>query len=533
MSDDKFDDSLKNNKFDNETNAFKSKGLKRTPQNAKYTPLFDFNDDKIKSDNFFKPLHDFPPLENPILKPLSSSPTISNTFKISDTDNITQRKKSQPTNINSLRIELNYEIFQNDVSIELDSFSINIEENNSQANFRRIIESSVKNSFSPSKSLNVQSEKLVQSQQNQTNEAGVDQKHEHFNLHFGADWSLSENMAIPIKDITELIKEYKGEEKELNTFIKNIDKLWNHIAQYDDHDKTRFLLVLQLKITEKAAEATKNVDFESWEIVKKALKENINPQKNIEKAELKLSTVKQNPKEDTETYAKRVEELLENLNKSMDLDGNNEIIKNQNDRKARKARKSFEQGLADQNLKKLVINRGTKTLKESIDYIVEQELRQFELNEKYCTICNSKQHSTAECRNNQKNKFESKTNQNNKFCTFCQRKYHDISECRTLQMSRMNTTNISQSDTAPRNSNIICYKCNSPGHLASACFQRNNAENSKNQTYESKPRTSNNESKTPPQNSPRRTRNDSDNGRMRLFEAETVIEDISDEENLN
>lgn len=74
-------------------------------------------------------------------------------------------------------------------------------------------------------------------------------------------WSLDSNMAIPIKDITDLIKEYKGEDKDLYTFIRNIDKLWTHITAYEQVDKTRFLLVLQLKLTEKAATATKNCTF--------------------------------------------------------------------------------------------------------------------------------------------------------------------------------------------------------------------------------------------------------------------------------
>lgn len=50
---------------------------------------------------------------------------------------------------------------------------------------------------------------------------------------------------IPIKDITDLIREYKGEEKDLNTFIKNVDKLWKRIENYEENDKTRFLLILQ------------------------------------------------------------------------------------------------------------------------------------------------------------------------------------------------------------------------------------------------------------------------------------------------
>lgn len=113
-------------------------------------------------------------------------------------------------------------------------------------------------------------------------------------------------------------------------------------------------------------------------------------------------------------------------------------------------------------------------------------------------------------------------------------KYHDISECRNLQRNKAtNSTNTSQLKTNSRFSNIICYKCNSPGHLASACFQQQVTENDKKHTYDSKSRNSIHESRNPTQINTRRTRNDSENGIMRMFEAETLIEDISDEDNLN
>lgn len=85
--------------------------------------------------------------------------------------------------------------------------------------------------------------------------------------------------------MTDLIREYDGNEKELRTFIRNIDRLWNYIDDYPIREKNQFMLILQLKLTGKAAEATKDEDFNFWEETKRALTENINPQKNIEKAE--------------------------------------------------------------------------------------------------------------------------------------------------------------------------------------------------------------------------------------------------------
>lgn len=220
-----------------------------------------------------------------------------------------------------------------------------------------------------------------------------------------SDWTLSLSMATPIKDITDLVKEYKWEEKYLNSFIKNIDKLWTHIANHENNDKARFLLVLQLKLVEKAAEATKNVEFNDWATVKKALIDNIKPQKNIEKAELKLTTVKRLPKEERETYAKRVEELLDDLNKCFELEDGYEVMKKEN---ARKARKAFENGLQSSSLKNKAIARGCNNLMEVVDYVIEQELRTSEFkpqtNEKFCYHCKMKYHSTFECKRKPNNK---------------------------------------------------------------------------------------------------------------------------------
>lgn len=167
-----------------------------------------------------------------------------------------------------------------------------------------------------------------------------------------SDWSISSNMAMPIKDVTDLITEYKGDEKHLNSFIKNIDALWTSIVAYDAAEKKRFLLVLQVKLTEKAAQAVKDIEFKDWTDVKKALKDYIKPQRNTEKAELKLTTVKQLPKEELEPYAKRVEELMEDLNKCFELEDGYEIMKKEN---ARKARRSFENGLLSPGLRNKAI----------------------------------------------------------------------------------------------------------------------------------------------------------------------------------
>lgn len=212
------------------------------------------------------------------------------------------------------------------------------------------------------------------------------------------DWNLEqeEKMAMPIRDVTKLIPEYDGKEKALDSFIKKIDKLWNYIEEFEANDRTQFLLVLQLKLVDKAAEAVQDNNFDDWDSVKADLMEHITPHRNTEKSELKLCAIKQLPNEDVETYAKRIEDALDTLNRSFAPENQNEIIKKENDRKARK---TFENGLLESNLRNKAIARGSNTLKEAVDYIIEQELRHSELkpvqSPSFCTYCKRNGHTLA------------------------------------------------------------------------------------------------------------------------------------------
>lgn len=249
--------------------------------------------------------------------------------------NITHRRKP----IKPFEIKVNYDILQDSDIIESESFEFETQVLQIGA-FKETIENNIQRNVLPLRNL--------------------------------SNWTLTTNMATPIKEVTDLIKEYNGEEKYLNSFIKNIDKLWVHIADHDNADKNRFLLVLQLKLTESAAEAVKDTEFINWDVVKKALKEHIKTPKNIGKAELKLTTVKQLPNEELEDYAKRVERLMDDLNKCFELEAGYDVLKREN---ARKARKSFENGLSSPSLKNKAIARGLSSLNDVVDYVIEQELR--------------------------------------------------------------------------------------------------------------------------------------------------------------
>lgn len=265
------------------------------------------------------------------------------------------------------------------------------------------------------------------------------------------NWEFKAKMAMPIRDITKLIPEYDGAEKNLDIFVKKVNKLWQHIAEYEDHDKNQFMLVLQLKLTDKAAEAVQNNEFLEWDNVREELIEHITPHRNTEKSELKLSSIRQKSGEDIEAYAKRIQEALDTLNRSFPENEQNEVIKRENNRKARK---SFENGLNDANLRSKAIAKGSADLKEAIDYIIEQELR-----------------------------FSELTPSRSLFCSYCKKNNHTIDQCR-LRNSNQNKSQNTRGNQSNKKE-ISCFKCGKKGHYANECRSQNTKQNQQNNAGES------------------------------------------------
>lgn len=266
-------------------------------------------------------------------------------------------------------------------------------------------------------------------------------------------------MAFTAKEISDLIKSYDGEEKALQIYIKNMDTLWNLLGDgAEAADKNRFLIVAQMKLEKKAAEAISSIDnIDSWKKIKDALIAHIKPQHSIERLELKLCTIKQHSNEKLEKYAERVQGLLNDLNDQYDL-AQNAVIKTEHDRKARRA---FVNGIYDSKLRDRAMAVNSKSLKESIDYTIEQELRIEDANKftknLYCNHCKKTNHDERDCRFK---KYGGDRNGN---------KFNQNSNTRKYQNKQYSPPQHNQNNNSDWKQKIVCHKCNKKGHYANEC----------------------------------------------------------------
>lgn len=306
-------------------------------------------------------------------------------------------------------------------------------------------------------------------------------------------------LALTIEEATNLLPEYDGNEKHLESYISLVDQLWLAIALLNAQEKAKFLLFLRARLTKKAADVAVKINFNDWETAKTNLRNEINPPANIEKCEMKLCQVKQKEKESVEDYAKRVEDLLISLNKSYQANENIDIVKNENDRKARR---SFENGLFNANLKYQAIGHGSKSFNDSVAYTVEQSLRlglttydspqryepqqfntqqkspqqynrqQFNRQRKYCSFHNVNTHNTNECKakrqNDQTNSFSNNIPYN--------RNNNAPQQYSFNQNQQKNVSNNAPSPASPPRSNVrlsrddyFCVSCKKQGHTSHFC----------------------------------------------------------------
>lgn len=251
---------------------------------------------------------------------------------------------------------------------------------------------------------------------------------------------------IPITELLRGISYFRGDEKDLETFIDNADLYFAIVAE---SQKQTLLRIIKARITGEALNKIGNLaSYESWEDLKQALKTKIKTIISFEAAQEEITNVKQKNTETIQEYGNRVKKLLQNLNNA-----NLTLVDNESSIAALKianekiAIRKFEQNLLNETLKIIVSSSNKQTLEESVSYAVEREMWLRSTNVTKCNFCNKTGHLESECR---------------------------------TKMARNSNRNEPLARPGNRAQNIVCYKCNRPGHYASECRSstpRNNNNN--------------------------------------------------------
>lgn len=319
------------------------------------------------------------------------------------------------------------------------------------------------------------------------------------------DWSLdhspfrqryfqkSDMAQLTIVEICDLIRDYNGEVNEFNSYARRIDGLWGYLDTLDadqlEQNQRRFMLILEQRLTGRAAVVLQDVAFDDWPTVRDALRSRLTTN-SVERIEAKMISMKQKHNQSLDDYASKMETLLDELNRSYELNADNQVLRRENDRKARR---SFENGLADSRLRERALIRSADTLRDSINYVIGQEItlttdRQQNFDPRTCKIC-SGQHFTEDCRkirvpfvpatnirrsynNNGGRPYESNQSRDQSFsnnypiraCYTCGDVSHMANQCPHKTGGQNN---------APRPRNPpACYICSDTTHMANVCPQK-------------------------------------------------------------
>lgn len=257
----------------------------------------------------------------------------------------------------------------------------------------------------------------------------------------------SSNMAIVYKDIKDLIPKYNGERKGLDEFIQTIDALASQLTE--DRDKKLFNLSVKTHLKDKAFNTIRHLQNPTWEVIKQALKDKLNPL-DATSCYNALTHAKQTNNESITDFAMKVETLLTNLNRSSTIEASEATRKYVQDSNEQLAKRAFENGILNFQLKTLIIAKNKKTLEEAIREALDMdssgEYRNTDTRKgKNCNFCKKKGHLENDCYKKNATKEENpETEKTDKTCTFCKRKGHTIQECRTK--ARSNSSNYRNQD---------------------------------------------------------------------------------------
>lgn len=248
------------------------------------------------------------------------------------------------------------------------------------------------------------------------------------------------NMAIVYKDIKDLIPNYSGERKGLDEFIQTIDSLASQLTE--DRDKKLFNLSVKTHLKDKAFNTIRHLQNPTWGEIKQALKDKLNPL-DATSCYNALTHAKQISNESITDFAMKVETLLTNLNRSSTIDASETTRKYVQDGNEQLAKRAFENGILNFQLKTLIIAKNKKTLesaiREALDMDSTGEYKNTETKKsRTCNLCKKRGHLEHECfkKNAATKENNPEAEKTEKVCSFCKRKGHTVQECRTKNRSQ-------------------------------------------------------------------------------------------------
>lgn len=221
-------------------------------------------------------------------------------------------------------------------------------------------------------------------------------------------------MAITLRDAIHGIPIFKGEVKELDSFLNTCE---SYIALVDNANSANLLSIIKTKISGEAYNKIQPIsELNTWELLKARLKSKIKKHVTFEFAQQDLANIRQNKSDTVEKYGDRIKEKLRELNEaSRKLSNDNNQLAVLFTANEKMAISKFEQNLNNESLRLLVSAANKSSLDECVLYAMQRDLIQSDFKKEKCGFCSIPGHTEDKCRKKQaseKNRFSASTNAN-------------------------------------------------------------------------------------------------------------------------
>lgn len=175
------------------------------------------------------------------------------------------------------------------------------------------------------------------------------------------------NKKMEVKDIIASIPMFRGEKKQLDSFINTCDI---YVKLVKEDQKESLLMIIKAKITGDALSKIQPIDeLQTWKAIKEKLRSKIFTKVSFEYAQEDLNNVKQEGTESIEDYGNKVKTKLRAMIDSMasvtTTDAEKKIMRLCAEKQAIS---KFTQNLINNNIKILLSAAGKTTLEESISF---------------------------------------------------------------------------------------------------------------------------------------------------------------------